>query len=100
MQACSYVYNPVEPTSFIVTFDGSSNSEQRQRAATVIAHLDALDAAALIEESIKFFKWIVLFPTSTCNLLYAETLLKYFHGSSFQMHCITEVDFARENEIN
>ena len=77
---CPYVYNPIESTSFTVHFDTVDGvSEQNQRAERVITHLSALDHEALLEESIRFFKWVVLYHTTECNLLYAERLLEFFH---------------------
>eukprot|EP01048_Picozoa_sp_COSAG05_P019895 COSAG05_NODE_3239_length_2215_cov_2.483932_1_plen_118_part_00 len=43
------------------------STEQRDRAGRVIAHLKTLDEAALVEESIKFFKWIIL-----CHILWIK----------------------------
>ena len=77
---CPYVYNPIESTSFTVHFDTVDGvSEQNQRAERVITHLSALEHEALLEESIRFFKWVVLYHTTECNLLYAERLLEFFH---------------------
>ena len=77
---CPYVYNPIESTSFTVHFDTVDGvGEQNQRAERVITHLSALDHEALLEESIRFFKWVVLYHTTECNLLYAERLLEFFH---------------------
>jgi hypothetical protein len=78
---CPYVYNPIESTTFTVHFDTVVGThEQNQRAERVIAHLNGLEYEALLEESIRFFKWVVLYHTTECNLLYAERLLEFFHG--------------------
>eukprot|EP01048_Picozoa_sp_COSAG05_P020497 COSAG05_NODE_3494_length_2027_cov_1.570539_2_plen_108_part_00 len=45
----------------------------------MIAHLETLGAEEVVRESVEFYKWIVMFPTSECNIHYAETLLDYFH---------------------
>ena len=82
---CSTIYNPLsEPMRFKVYFDeneafGYSKREQGDRARRVMAHLATLDAGDVIRESIKFYKWIVMYPTSECNIHYAEMLLDYFH---------------------
>lgn len=78
---CPYVYNPIETTPFTVFFErADSLKEQEQRAERVIAHLSALPPSEMLEESVRFFKWIVLYKMSECNLLYAERLLTFFHG--------------------
>ena len=82
---CPTVYNPLnEPTRFKVFFDenetfGYAKQEQRERAQRVIAHLETLDAAEVVRESVEFYKWIVMYTTSECNIHYAEALLDYFH---------------------
>ena len=40
----------------------------------------------MIEESICFFKWVVLYHTTDANLLYAEQLLDYFHSRGLLLH--------------
>lgn len=82
MQACRYIYNPLESEefTFIVCFDQDAEPEQEQRAAKVIAHLESLEADALADESVKFFKWLVLYRLSECNTLYAQLLLDHFHS--------------------
>ena len=83
---CPTIYNPLnEPTHFKVFFDenetlGYAKQEQRDRAQRAIAHLDTLDAAKIVRESVEFYKWIVMYPTSECNIHYAEALLDYFHS--------------------
>ena len=89
MEACPYVYNPAatdeeikEP--FVVSFE--NDGEQERRAQRAIAHLLSVDRDQLIDESIQFFKWIVLYHTSECNLKYAERLLEFFHSQGFLQH--------------
>ena len=85
MEVCPYVYNPCPTDGEIaepfVVFD--HEAEQQQRAKRVIAYLEALQPDQLIEQSIQFFKWIVLYHTTECNLDYAERLLKFFHSQGF-----------------
>ena len=85
---CKYVYDPVDKhTPFSVHFDTSEGkAEQGQRAKRVIAHLSRLSEEQLIEESICFFKWVVLYHTTDANLLYAEQLLDYFHSRGLLLH--------------
>jgi hypothetical protein len=90
MQVCTYVYNPVATKEereqpFIVDFE-QDLTEQTQRAKQVIAYLDTLDEAQIGEQSIQFFKWIVLYHTSEYNLHYAETMLTYFHSRGLLLH--------------
>ena len=55
MQACRYIYNPVNPEQkFIVVFEGRLDAGQAERAAGVIAYLDTLDAEALRDEAHRF----------------------------------------------
>eukprot|EP01048_Picozoa_sp_COSAG05_P009874 COSAG05_NODE_836_length_7054_cov_22.255212_4_plen_154_part_00 len=79
------IYNPIEPSKFIINFD-LHWTEQEDRAARVIAHLKTLDHAALVEESVQFFKWIILNHITLCNLKYAELLLKFFHEQGLLLH--------------
>eukprot|EP01048_Picozoa_sp_COSAG05_P019413 COSAG05_NODE_3032_length_2402_cov_10.783326_2_plen_92_part_00 len=53
---------------------GYARQEQRERARRVIAHLETLGAEEVVRESVEFYKWIVMFPTSECNIHYAEAL--------------------------
>eukprot|EP01048_Picozoa_sp_COSAG05_P015682 COSAG05_NODE_1921_length_3832_cov_2.327083_3_plen_172_part_00 len=79
------IYNPISSSKFIVNFDLDS-SEQEQRAMFVIAHLKTLTQEALVEESIKFFKWIILCDVTLCNLKYATMLLEFFHKQGMLLH--------------
>lgn len=79
------IYNPIERSKFIINFD-LNWSEQEDRASRVIAHLHTLDQAALVEESIKFFKWIILYHVTLSNLKYAKLLLKFFHEQGLLLH--------------
>ena len=85
---CGYVYDPLdEHTAFTVHFEPSEGHlEQRERASCVIAHLQKLSQEQLIEESIRFFKWIVMYDTTDANLVYAEQLLDFFHGQGLLQH--------------
>ena len=82
MQACRYIYNPLESEefTFIVCFDQDAEPEQEQRAAKVIAHLESLEADALADESVKFFKWLVLHRLSLEHQHYGQALLGFFHS--------------------
>ena len=62
------IYNPLETSKFIVNFELDFR-EQTLRAERVIAHLNTVDQEALVDESIKFFKWIILFDIALCNTL-------------------------------
>ena len=77
---CSSIYNPLnESMKVIVTFDGDT-SEQQAQADRAIAHLDTLSIESLVEESITFFKWLILYPVTDCHQCYASALLIYFHS--------------------
>ena len=77
------MYNPiysVESLPFTVYFEpAEERGEQERNAKRVIAHLGSLSRPELVEQSIQFYKWLVLYRISTGNLLYAERLLAYFH---------------------
>ena len=89
------VYNPLdEPVWFVVHFDTEPKPEQEERAARVVAHLEPLDKDALVAESHKFFKWIVMYTVSVCHIHYAEALLRFFHGKGL-LRCKQRVN----NEI-
>ena len=79
------IYNPIETSKFIIDFE-LDWSEQEDRAQRVIAHLKTLDQAALVDESVKFFKWIVLNQVSLSNLTYAQLLLEFFHQNQLLLH--------------
>ena len=82
MEACHAFYDPTEANAqFIIHFDQDEKQEQRQRAAKVIAHLETLDAEALAQESVQFFKWVVLHHLGGCNRFYAQDLLEFFRQS-------------------
>ena len=82
MNSCPYVYDPRgQRNTFIVYFDEINNEPaQHKRAERVIAHLLALNDDELEEESIQFFKWLVLYPLSSLNECYAAKLLAFFHS--------------------
>ena len=79
------IFNPLETSQFIINFELDS-TEQQDRAGRVIAHLKTLDETALVEESIKFFKWIILCHISLSNLKYAKLLLQFFHEQGLLQH--------------
>jgi len=79
------IYNPLETSKFIVNFELDFR-EQTLRAERVIAHLYTVDQEALVDESIKFFKWIILFDIALCNKRYAELLLRFFHECGLLLH--------------
>ena len=83
MEKChsNIVYNPTgETMPFVVHFDTDPEPEQCQRVGRAIAHLEKLEHAALVAESHKFYKWIVLYTVSVCHIHYATRLLQYFHA--------------------
>ena len=67
------IYNPLETSKFIVNFELDFR-EQTLRAERVITHLSTLDQEALIDESIKFFKWIILSASPTCESFVTDTM--------------------------
>ena len=80
LRCCPYIYNPVATTPFTVYFDPREEyAEQEVRARGVIQHLHDLPHEELVEQSIQFYKWIVLYIITDCNIHYAERLLAYFH---------------------
>ena len=92
---CRYIYNPTpEPMRFTIHYDNEATGEQERRAAAVIAHLEQLKPEELVQESHHFYMWIVLYHISWINILYAETLLDYFHSKDLIM-CKQQVN----NEI-
>ena len=81
MEACSYFYDPTnEDAEFILYFDQDSKQDQSERAEKVIAHLQSLNDEALKEESVQFFKWLVMHRLSLEHKHYCELLLDYFHS--------------------
>ena len=81
MEACNYFYDPTdENAQFIVYFDQDSKQDQSERAEKVIAHLESLDVEALKEESVQFFKWLVMFRLSLEHKHYCQLLLDIFHS--------------------
>ena len=79
LTCCSNIYNPVEEALFRIHFDDGSQQDQSLRAERVMEYLRNLEPDDLVEQSIRFYKWIVLYPTTECLLLYAELLLAFFH---------------------
>ena len=81
MEACNYFYDPTDENArFIVYFDQDANQVQGERAEKVIAHLQSLNDEALKEESVQFFKWLVMHRLSLEHKHYCELLLDYFHS--------------------
>ena len=80
MEACRYVYDPTHKSKFVVFFDDDEKHPQKLRAERAIEQLQALAEVELQEESIKFFKWLVLHPLSPLNEVYAAELLGFFHS--------------------
>jgi len=92
LKCCPYIYNPLEHTSFTVHFNPEEGKrEQQARAQRVIAHLDTLQESELVEQSIRFYKWIVLYHTTDSNFNYAQRLLTYFHGRGL-LQCKQQVN--------
>ena len=83
MQACRYVYDPTttprDNDKIVVYFDHDVKRLQTERARKVIAHLETLQQDDLNEESVLFFKWVVLHHLSS-NQIYAQALLNFFHS--------------------
>ena len=80
MEACRYVYDPTHQSKFVVYFDQDAKQPQQLRAQRAIEHLRTLGESEQREESIKFFKWLVLHPLSPLNQVYAAELLAFFHS--------------------
>ena len=81
MEACSYFYDPTdENAEFILYFDQDAKQDQSERAEKVIAHLESLDIEALKEESVQFFKWLVMHRLSLEHEHYCQLLLDFFHS--------------------
>ena len=80
MEVCRYVYDPTHQSKFVVYFDEDEKHPQKVRAERAVKHLRTLDETELQEESIKFFKWLVLHPLSSLNEVYAAELLAFFHS--------------------
>ena len=80
MQACHHFYDPTEAEpQFVVCFEGADEAHTK-RAEKVIAHLKSLDVDVLAEQSVLFFKWIVLHRLSPEFQPYTEALLGFFHS--------------------
>ena len=81
MEACRYIYDPTrESEHFVVCFDQDERKLQSERSQRVIAHLETLGQDDLNEESVLFFKWVVLHHLGGCNRFYAQDLLEFFHS--------------------
>ena len=81
MQSCRYVYDPTcDNEKFVIYFDQNARKLQGQRSQRVIAHLETLEQDDLNEESVLFFKWLVMHHLSSCNCFYAQNLLEFFHS--------------------
>ena len=81
MEACSYFYDPTnENAEFILYFDQDTKQDQSERAEKVIAHLESLHDEALKEESVLFFKWLVMHRLSLEHEHYCQLLLDFFHS--------------------
>ena len=81
MEACNYFYDPTdENAQFIVYFDQDAKQDQSERAGKVIEHLESLDMEALKEESVQFFKWLVMYRLSLEHEHYCQLLLDFFHS--------------------
>ena len=73
MEACRYIYDPTrESEHFVVCFDQDERKLQGERSQKVIAHLETLGQDDLNEESVLFFKWVVLHHLGGCNRFYAQ----------------------------
>ena len=80
MQACHHFYDPTEAEpQFVVCFEGGDEAHTKH-AEKVIAHLESLDVDVLAEQSVLFFKWIVLHRLSPEFQPYTEALLGFFHN--------------------
>jgi hypothetical protein len=80
MESCFYVYDPTDKQAkFVVYFDQDSKQMQHDHAQRVIVHLNTLSKDSLAQESIEFFKWIVLHKLGCDSTHYAQLLLDYFH---------------------
>ena len=78
---CDYFYDPTdEHSQFILYFDQDAKEELTDRAAKVIAYLESLDDEALKEQSVQFFKWLVMHHLSLEHKHYSQLLLNYFHS--------------------
>ena len=81
MQACHHFYDPTEAEpQFVVCFEQDERHEHKKRAGKVIAHLKSLDVDVLAEQSVLFFKWIVLHRLSPEFQPYTGALLGFFHS--------------------
>ena len=81
MEACNYFYDPTESNAqFVLYFDQDGPQEHKAHAAKVIAHLETLPQEELNEQSVLFFKWIVLHRLSPEFQPYAAALLSFFHS--------------------
>ena len=81
MESCNYFYDPTDDNAqFILYFDQDGKQELSDRAAKVIAHLTQLDEEALKEESVEFFKWLVVHNLSLEHERYSQLLLDFFHS--------------------
>ena len=76
------MYDPLKLLTFTVNFDFDASSEEvagELLAQKVHDHLKTLSDEELVEESTKFFQWIVQNRITT-HLAYAESILVYFHS--------------------
>ena len=99
MTCCPYVYSPVDQIPFTVYFEPREGEKEQTRFANrTIEHLKTLDNDDLVEQSILFFKWIVLYDISECNLLYAEMVLDFFHEQGLLL-CKREVNNPVKQQV-
>ena len=75
----SDLYDPLNLLTFTVEFDSNEKPSSLELAQQVQDYLESLTQTELIDESSKFFQWIVSKRVTT-HLDYAESLLAYFHS--------------------
>ena len=97
MEACHYFYDPTEAKpEFVVHFEGADEAHTK-RAQKVIAHLETLEPDELLEESVLFFKWLVLHRLSPEFQPYTEALLGFsFCVLQMKLLTLTLVGFSGE----
>ena len=81
MEMCTGFYDPTdEHPQFVLYFDQDAKYELTSRAGKVIVYLESLDDEALKEQSVQFFKWLVMHHLSLEHKHYCQMLLDYFHS--------------------
>ena len=81
------LYDPLNQLTFKIIFDNDLNEKecQKTKSEKVVEFLESLSSDDLQAESVKFYKWIIMFSVDT-HKQYAEHLLVYFHSKGLLLN--------------